>query len=319
MRPNRITARRRRPYLAAGLAAVAAPMSAAMLVDGQALAQSVNKVFASATGAQGDSIHMHLRSPTIAYGRDLIATGSAPASDAGRSVVLEYLRPGTSSWSNVSSTTIQGNGHFLLQAPLAHSGKVKAVMGSASSSAPQRVTVTASFRVPSRSFNALGSQSVQVSGRLRPWLSGREVLLQSSDGSGWTNVARGRTGSAGRFQLRYTARHLGIHKLRVSFAGDSLNGATTSSAGTVTVYRQSVASWYNDGGGPTACGFTAHFGVANRDLPCGTKVAFYYHGKTVTAVVDDRGPYVAGRDWDLNQNTAAALGFNGVDSVWASA
>ena len=32
-------------------------------------------------------------------------------------------------------------------------------------------------------------------------------------------------------------------------------------------------------------------------------------GRTVTAVVDDRGPYVAGREWDLNQNTAAALGF----------
>ena len=34
--------------------------------------------------------------------------------------------------------------------------------------------------------------------------------------------------------------------------------------------------------------------------------------------VDDRGPYVGGREWDLNQNTAGALGFNGVASVWAS-
>jgi rare lipoprotein A (peptidoglycan hydrolase) len=39
----------------------------------------------------------------------------------------------------------------------------------------------------------------------------------------------------------------------------------------------------------------------------------------VTAVVDDRGPYVSGRDWDLNQNTAGALAFDGVGTVWSSA
>ena len=38
----------------------------------------------------------------------------------------------------------------------------------------------------------------------------------------------------------------------------------------------------------------------------------------MTATVDDRGPYVGGRTWDLNQNTAAALGFGGVGTVWAS-
>jgi rare lipoprotein A (peptidoglycan hydrolase) len=59
-------------------------------------------------------------------------------------------------------------------------------------------------------------------------------------------------------------------------------------------------------------------GVANKTLPCGTHVTFSYNGRTVTAVVDDRGPFVDGRDWDLNQNTAAALGFGGVDTVWSS-
>jgi rare lipoprotein A (peptidoglycan hydrolase) len=33
------------------------------------------------------------------------------------------------------------------------------------------------------------------------------------------------------------------------------------------------------------------------------------------AVVDDHGPYAGGRNIDLNQNTAAALGFGGVGSV----
>ena len=38
-------------------------------------------------------------------------------------------------------------------------------------------------------------------------------------------------------------------------------------------------------------------------------------GRTVVATVDDRGPYVGGRTFDLNQNTAAALGFAGVGTV----
>jgi peptidoglycan lytic transglycosylase len=58
--------------------------------------------------------------------------------------------------------------------------------------------------------------------------------------------------------------------------------------------------------------------VANKDLPCGTQVTFDYGGRVVTPVVDDRGPYVGGRESDLNQNTAGALGFSGVDAVWSS-
>ena len=88
-------------------------------------------------------------------------------------------------------------------------------------------------------------------------------------------------------------------------------------AGQMTVFRAAEASWYNDGGN-TACGFHAGYGVANRTLPCGTKVEFRYGGRSVTATVDDRGPYVGGRDWDLNQTTAGALGFGGVGLVWSS-
>jgi rare lipoprotein A (peptidoglycan hydrolase) len=103
----------------------------------------------------------------------------------------------------------------------------------------------------------------------------------------------------------------------VRFAGDRFNAASTQGAGQLTVYGESVASWYDDAGS-TACGFHAGLGVANRTLPCGTRVRFRYGGRSVTAVVDDRGPYVGGRDWDLNQNTAAALGFAGVGTVWTT-
>lgn len=80
-----------------------------------------------------------------------------------------------------------------------------------------------------------------------------------------------------------------------------------------------VASWYYDRG-QTASGWHAYYGVANKYLPFGTRVVFRYGGRQVTATVDDRGPYVAGRTWDHNQNTASALGFFsvGVAQVEAS-
>ena len=101
------------------------------------------------------------------------------------------------------------------------------------------------------------------------------------------------------------------------FGGDGGNARAVRPAGSVNVLHPALASWYDDAGN-TACGFHAGLGVANRTLPCGTKVAFQYGGRTVTAVVDDRGPYVGGREWDLNQTTAAALGFGGVGTVWSS-
>jgi rare lipoprotein A (peptidoglycan hydrolase) len=78
-----------------------------------------------------------------------------------------------------------------------------------------------------------------------------------------------------------------------------------------------LASWYYDGG-RTACGFHAYYGVANKRLRCGTRVLFRYHGRSAWAVVQDRGPYVGGRVWDLNQGLAGALGFRGVNYVQAS-
>jgi rare lipoprotein A (peptidoglycan hydrolase) len=43
-------------------------------------------------------------------------------------------------------------------------------------------------------------------------------------------------------------------------------------------------------------------GVASRTLPCGTKVTFRNpaNGRTITVPVIDRGPYVAGRTWDMS-------------------
>ncbi len=82
-------------------------------------------------------------------------------------------------------------------------------------------------------------------------------------------------------------------------------------------YTRGTASWYRDDGLKTACGFRAKFGVAHRTLPCGTKVTFWHDHHTIVATVDDRGPYVTGRTWDLDERSAKALRVPGVSPVWA--
>lgn len=74
-------------------------------------------------------------------------------------------------------------------------------------------------------------------------------------------------------------------------------------------YSSAVASVYDAAGGPIACGGDSYgLGVANKTLPCGTRVEVCFNG-CVIATVFDRGPYIAGRDWDLSRAVENAIGF----------
>ena len=148
-------------------------------------------------------------------------------------------------------------------------------------------------------------------------VAGRRVRLEAGSGRAWRTLGSARTGARGGYRLSVSPSAAGGRRLRVVFGGDGGNARAVRPAGTVSVLQPALASWYEDGGN-TACGFHAGLGVANRTLPCGTKVTFRYGGHSVTAVVDDRGPYAGGREWDLNQATASALGFGGVGTVWSS-
>ena len=102
------------------------------------------------------------------------------------------------------------------------------------------------------------------------------------------------------------------------FDGDRANRGLSTSAGTLTVYSdESVASWYDDAGG-TACGFHAGLGVANKSLPCGTRVRFRYGGRSVTATVDDRGRSWPGVPGISTRTSRRRSGFGGVGTVWAT-
>ena len=320
MRPRRTMRNVRPAQIAVGALMLAIPASAVALSAGQADAQS--------------ALQINLNSRHIAYGDSLKVTGTASVANAGQTIALEFAKAGTRGWQSVSSTKVGPHGHFTFVEPIKQSGLVRAVSTRTTPRAgspvpgvtppatiapsPSRpVQVASSFRVRGRSIDALTGQSVAVRGKLLPERAGRRVILEGRSGRHWHELATTRTGRHGGFRLRYGTGSLGRRQLRVRFKGDRLNTRANHGAGRITVFRESVASWYNDAGG-TACGFHAGYGVANRTLPCGTKVTFRYGGHTVTAVVDDRGPFVGGREWDLNQNTAGALGFGGVATVWST-
>jgi hypothetical protein len=83
-------------------------------------------------------------------------------------------------------------------------------------------------------------------------------------------------------------------------------------------FYESIASVFTDYNLPIACGGVLHvpqLGVANKTLPCGTMVTFVYGGRAIRVPVLDRGPYIAGREWDLTGATAEALHFPGLGPI----
>ena len=87
----------------------------------------------------------------------------------------------------------------------------------------------------------------------------------------------------------------------------------SSSTARTADYQPAKATWYGPGlfGNRLACGGRlthSTLGVAHKRLPCGTKVALRYRGRTVVVPVIDRGPYARGVSYDLTQATARKLG-----------
>lgn len=124
--------------------------------------------------------------------------------------------------------------------------------------------------------------------------------VSSSNGSSQGSNA-GNAGSAGS----------GSSTQQPSGTGGSSSGTTSTSS-----WKSGVASYYGIGdgfmGGTTASGAIvteSSMGVAMLNVPLGTYVEISYGGRSVIAVVNDRGPYVHGRVIDMQPAVARALGF----------
>jgi rare lipoprotein A len=143
----------------------------------------------------------------------------------------------------------------------------------------------------------------------------------------WVRTTSGPVSSSGGFTAVWATNHPGRFTIRAvleSPRATTSRATPTSPALTITVYRPAIATTYGPGfwGSQTACGQVlrhATLGVANRTLPCGTKVSLLWHGHTIVVPVIDRGPYANGADWDLTMATAHALGIPGTVAIGAVA
>ncbi|HLH64094.1 MAG TPA: septal ring lytic transglycosylase RlpA family protein [Solirubrobacteraceae bacterium] len=194
-------------------------------------------------------------------------------------------------------------------------------------------TVTASgdgLTLAARPWDML-RRTVVLSGSAPAALAGDVVEIQRL-GPGatalWAPAASAVIGSGGTFTARWIAGRAGRFSIRAVLLGSAAAigadvataapapGAPATAPMTINVYRRAFATLYGPGlyGRLTACGERLRrttIGVANRTLPCGTQVAIYYRGESLTVPVIDRGPYANGADWDLTVATARALGLEG--------
>lgn len=195
------------------------------------------------------------------------------------------------------------------------------LLGSNSASTQPPLGAPAKERVHIRreTLNVLAGHAIDVAGALRPHLRGARITMQLLLGRRWVTVARAHTGARGRFRLRYVPRSTGDWQAQVRYQPAD-GRKVTHRLGVISAFRAVEASWYGGGGG-LACGgelTSATMGVANKTLPCGTWLTIRYGDRSVRVQVIDRGPYVAGREFDLTEATKRALGFEGVGVVWAT-
>jgi rare lipoprotein A len=183
---------------------------------------------------------------------------------------------------------------------------------------PERVRSHISLHL--NRHTVLSGQGLVVRGRVRPGGAHRvKVVFRSPHGATVGAI----TNRNGAFSLAWNPGHIGAYKVRVYGIHDQRITGSVSVPRHLTAYRQAAASYYGPGlyGGALACGGTLQpgtLGVANKTLPCGARVKLLYQGRSVTVPVVDRGPYVAGRDFDLTEATKARLGFPGLGVLLSS-
>jgi rare lipoprotein A len=81
-----------------------------------------------------------------------------------------------------------------------------------------------------------------------------------------------------------------------------------------------LASWYGPGfvGSPTASGSPydpERLTCAHKALPLGTVLRVSANGRSVSCLLNDRGPYVGPRILDMSRAGSRALGYDGVAEV----
>lgn len=300
-------------------------IAAALLPLGAVLATQAPATAAPSTPAGGQA-QIDASRHSVAIGDEIALRGSFPGA---RRAPLEirYRAKGSGTWHTVARQRTANNGRYDVRVKPRRSGFWRAELraGPEPQAAPATSldTDTASEKVSVRSRTtarvhgrrAMVGDQVEVTGTVTPAGARRRVSVQIGG-----EQLSGHAGRDGSFEIEWEVPRTGTFGVRVSARSNSDATGSHDAAGRVSVYRPAAASWYGPGlyGNALACGGTltpSTLGVANRSLPCGTKVHLRYGDRSITVPVVDRGPYAGNREYDLTSATRDALGFPDVGTV----
>jgi len=233
---------------------------------------------------------------------------------------LQFRPAGKSGWKLLRKLHTKADGGFRAQLHARRSGsfRVDPAQGRISTREPVRVRALTTFHL--EKHNAKVGEGVALSGRVLP--AGPrpvKVVIRGAE----SEVLSTETKADGTFSLPWEPTRAGGARLRAHIGGNEVAAGATSATRSATTFRAALASWYGPGfyGNRTGCGQTlapGMLGVAHKSLPCGTKVTFRYHGRSVRAPVIDRGPYVGDREFDLTATLKQRLGFPSTGIVYVS-
>ena len=240
----------------------------------------------------------------------VIGTEPEPAA---KPVRIQFRALGSKYWHDARATRAGEAGRFSERVKIERSGRIRAVSDGRATRA-KKVTVRSVTRARVEKRAEVG-QKVTIRGHVAPAGTRRRVTVKVGG-----DKLRARTNRRGRFVTKWKPHDAGHSRVKVRAAGNLVAKGSKTKAGRVTVFRPAVASWYGPGlyGNGVACGGTlkpSTMGVAHKTMPCGTKLTIRYHGRQVRAEVIDRGPNVAGREFDLTEAVKNKLGMGGVGTI----
>ncbi len=256
---------------------------------------------------------------SVPIGRSVTLQGEFPGA-AKAPLELRYRAQGAKSWHTAARSRTSAAGHYSVRVRPRRIATWRAEL-IGTPAAQDRATGSERIAVRSRTVakvggrNAMAGDKIKVRGHVKPAGAERRVIV--SIGNDELTTRAGRDGS---FRVAWKAPGTGAYPVDVTARSNEVATGSRDSAGRAVVYRAAAASWYGPGlyGNNLACGGTlspSTMGVANKTLPCGTKVHLRYHGNSVTVPVIDRGPYSGNREYDLTAATKEALGFPDVGTV----
>ena len=256
---------------------------------------------------------------SVPIGHSVTLQGTFPGA-ANAPLEIRYRAQGARNWHTAARSRTNASGRYSVSVKPRRIAAWRAELASAPA-AQDRATGAERIAVRSRTIakvggrNAMPGDKIKVKGHVTP--AGAERRVTVSIGNDELTTRAGRDGS---FAVDWKAPGTGAYPVDVRANSNEVATGSRESAGRAFVYRSAAASWYGPGlyGNSLACGGTltsSTMGVANKSLPCGTKVHLRYHGNSVTVPVVDRGPYAGNREYDLTAATKEALGFPDVGTV----